>query len=169
MRQDFREGVRKNRPLIGAAATAPNAIKPITRILMFPPLSEPELKPALLDRRVRGAKGISGVRRIISSKVVLEKRRPARAAGTSSTPGMPGPRSARPHRPDRPSQRKCKIRLKWYNQRAVKPRRSLRDKHEGGPMHRRDFIRASTAGLAAATIPAAGRVRAAENIVSEGQ
>ena len=36
-------------------------------------------------------------------------------------------------------------------------------------MHRRDFIRASTAGLAAATIPAAGSGRAAENIVSEGQ
>src|ERR1700681_4096620 len=36
-------------------------------------------------------------------------------------------------------------------------------------MHRRDFIRASTAGLAAATIPAAGSGRAADNIVSEGQ
>src|SRR5580704_9209617 len=36
-------------------------------------------------------------------------------------------------------------------------------------MHRRDFIRASTAGLAAATIPAAGSGRAAENIVREAQ
>jgi 5-methylthioadenosine/S-adenosylhomocysteine deaminase len=36
-------------------------------------------------------------------------------------------------------------------------------------MNRRDFIRASTAGLAAATIPAAGSGRAADNIVSEGQ
>src|SRR5260370_31698926 len=36
-------------------------------------------------------------------------------------------------------------------------------------MHRRDFIRASAAGLAAATIPAAGSGRAADNIVSEGQ
>src|SRR5579864_8307964 len=49
------------------------------------------------------------------------------------------------------------------------PRRSLRDKHEEDPMNRRDFIRASTAGLAAATIPAAGGVRAADSIVSEGQ
>jgi hypothetical protein len=29
------------------AATAPNAIKPITRILMFPPLSEPELETSV--------------------------------------------------------------------------------------------------------------------------
>ncbi len=36
-------------------------------------------------------------------------------------------------------------------------------------MNRRDFIRASTAGLAAATIPAAGSGSAADNIVSEGQ
>src|SRR5258706_7604514 len=36
-------------------------------------------------------------------------------------------------------------------------------------MNRRDFIRASTAGLAAATIPAAGSGRAADNTVSEGQ
>ena len=45
----------------------------------------------------------------------------------------------------------------------------MADKHEEGPMNRRDFIRASTAGLAAATIPAAGSGRAADNIVSEGQ
>ena len=38
-----------------------------------------------------------------------------------------------------------------------------------GPMNRRDFIRASTAGLAAATIPAADSGRAAENNVSAGQ
>src|SRR3979490_2409342 len=36
-------------------------------------------------------------------------------------------------------------------------------------MHRRDFIRASTAGLAAATIPAAGSARAQDNIVGEGR
>ena len=38
-------------------------------------------------------------------------------------------------------------------------------------MNRRDFIRASTAGLAAATIPAAASAqpRAADNIVSQGQ
>ena len=36
-------------------------------------------------------------------------------------------------------------------------------------MHRRDFIRASTAGLAAATIPAVGSGRAADNIAGEGQ
>src|SRR5580704_17296787 len=36
-------------------------------------------------------------------------------------------------------------------------------------MHRRDFIRAGTAGLAAATISATGKGRAAENTVSEGQ
>jgi len=51
------------------AATAPNAIKPITGILMFPPLSELELKPALLDRRVPGAKGISGVERLCHRKL----------------------------------------------------------------------------------------------------
>jgi hypothetical protein len=50
------------------AAAAPNAIKPITRILMFPPLSERNLKPALLDRRVPGAKGISGVERLCHRK-----------------------------------------------------------------------------------------------------
>src|SRR5580704_5520589 len=38
-----------------------------------------------------------------------------------------------------------------------------------GSMHRRDFIKASTAGLAAATIPVAGSGRAADNIVTEGQ
>jgi hypothetical protein len=37
------------------AATAPNAIKPITRILMFPPLSELSVKRALLDKWVPGA------------------------------------------------------------------------------------------------------------------
>ena len=36
-------------------------------------------------------------------------------------------------------------------------------------MNRRDFIRASTAGLAAATIPAAGSGRAQDNIVREAQ
>ena len=36
-------------------------------------------------------------------------------------------------------------------------------------MNRRDFIRASTAGLAAATIPPAGSGRAADNIMGEGQ
>ena len=36
-------------------------------------------------------------------------------------------------------------------------------------MNRRDFIRTSTAGLAAATIPAAGGGRAADDVVSEGQ
>jgi 5-methylthioadenosine/S-adenosylhomocysteine deaminase len=36
-------------------------------------------------------------------------------------------------------------------------------------MNRRDFIRASTSGLAAATIPAAGSGRAADNIVREAQ
>jgi len=36
-------------------------------------------------------------------------------------------------------------------------------------MNRRDFIRASTAGLAAATIPAAGGGRAEDNIVREAQ
>jgi 5-methylthioadenosine/S-adenosylhomocysteine deaminase len=46
---------------------------------------------------------------------------------------------------------------------------SLRDKHEEGPMHRRDFIRASAAGVAAATIPAAGSGSAADNIAGEGQ
>src|SRR5712664_2860504 len=51
------------------AATAPNAIKPITGILMFPPLSELELKPALLDRRVPGAEGISGVERLCHRKL----------------------------------------------------------------------------------------------------
>src|SRR3984893_1238355 len=58
------------------AATAPNAIKPITRILMFPPLSERNLKPALLDRRVPGGPRHIGRRTIMSSKVGLEKRRP---------------------------------------------------------------------------------------------
>src|SRR5215467_12127185 len=48
------------------------------------------------------------------------------------------------------------------------PRRPLRDTKRG-PMNRRDFIRASTAGLAAATIPAAGSGRAAENLVREAQ
>src|SRR5215471_8667674 len=38
-----------------------------------------------------------------------------------------------------------------------------------GPMNRRDFIRASTAGLAAATLPAAGSETAAQNVVTEGQ
>src|SRR5258708_7920549 len=51
------------------AATAPNAIKPITRILMFPPLSGRSLKSALLDRRVPGAKGISGVERLCHRKL----------------------------------------------------------------------------------------------------
>src|SRR5882724_7972982 len=36
-------------------------------------------------------------------------------------------------------------------------------------MNRRDFIRASTGGLAAATIPAAGSGKAADNIVGEGR
>ena len=36
---------------------------------MFPPLSEPQLKPALLDRRVPGAKGISGVERLCHRKL----------------------------------------------------------------------------------------------------
>ncbi|HKD26325.1 MAG TPA: twin-arginine translocation signal domain-containing protein, partial [Xanthobacteraceae bacterium] len=36
-------------------------------------------------------------------------------------------------------------------------------------MNRRDFIRASTAGLAAATIPAANSGTAADNIVREAQ
>ena len=36
-------------------------------------------------------------------------------------------------------------------------------------MHRRDFIRASTAGLAAATIPAADSGRAQDNLVREAQ
>src|SRR5215472_8062248 len=48
-------------------------------------------------------------------------------------------------------------------------RRSLREKHEEGSMNRRDFIRASTAGLAAATIPAADSGRAADNIIREAQ
>src|SRR5882672_11842893 len=78
------------------------------------------------------------------------------------------PRSARQHYPDRPSRRKCKIALKWYNQCAVNHGRSTTNTKRG-PMHRRDFIKASTAGLAAATIPAAGGGRAADNIVSEGQ
>ena len=36
-------------------------------------------------------------------------------------------------------------------------------------MHRRDFIKASTTGLAAAALPAAGSETAAQNIVREGQ
>src|SRR5258707_13760304 len=50
------------------AATAPNAIKPITRILMFPPLSEPELQRCAIGG-FRGAKGISGVERLCHRKL----------------------------------------------------------------------------------------------------
>src|SRR5882672_2736024 len=49
------------------------------------------------------------------------------------------------------------------------PRSRFATNTKRGPMNRRDFIRASTAGLAAATIPAAGSGRAADNTVSEGQ
>src|ERR1700730_16944979 len=77
--------------------------------------------------------------------------------------------TARQHRPDRPSQRKSKITLKWYNERAVNREARFATNTKRGPMNRRDFIRASTAGLAAATIPAAGSGSAACNIVSEGQ
>src|SRR5215470_14977993 len=92
--------------------------------------------------------------------------------GPAGAAVWPGSRSARQHRPDRPSQRKCKITLNWYNQRAVNHEGRFATTRRGrGPMNRRDFIRASTAGLAAATIPAAGSAqpRAADNIMSEGQ
>src|SRR5262245_38244587 len=58
--------------------------------------------------------------------------------------------------------------LKWHNQRANHECRFATNTKRG-PMHRRDFIKASTAGLAAATIPAAGSARAQGNIVGEGR
>src|SRR6266481_2057591 len=51
------------------AAAAPNAIKPITRILMFPPLSEPELETSVARQAGSGAEGISGVERLCHRKL----------------------------------------------------------------------------------------------------
>src|SRR5947209_6513906 len=46
------------------AAAAPSAIKPITRVLMFPPLREPEIETSGLR-----AEGISGVERLCHRKL----------------------------------------------------------------------------------------------------
>src|SRR5262245_50984831 len=58
--------------------------------------------------------------------------------------------------------------LKWHNQRANHEGRFATNTRRG-PMNRRDFIRSSTAGLAAATIPAAGSARAQGNVVGVGR
>src|SRR5215467_3974846 len=80
------------------------------------------------------------------------------------------PRCPLSRRPWRVSgHRKSKITLKWYDQRAVNYEGRFATNIKGGPMNRRDFIRASTGGLAAATIPAAGSGKAADNIVGEGR
>src|SRR5262249_34195583 len=67
------------------ATTAPNAIKPMIGILMFPPpLSERSLKPAVLFRPAPGPKKISGAEGLCHRKLAWRRDVPAVAPGLAS-------------------------------------------------------------------------------------
>src|SRR5579872_3654217 len=71
------------------AATAPNAIKPITRVLMFPPLSAPAIETSVARQASSGDRRHIGRGSIMSSKGALEK--------LSQKRGVLSRENARPH------------------------------------------------------------------------